>query len=141
MKYQFIVNIMPYKIVVVDDDADLLRLVRIKLSKEGFDVVTAVDGEEGAAAILREKPDVMIVDVMMPKKDGYQVLTEVRVKMGKKTPIAIMLTAKAETRDIAKGLESGADDYITKPFSPRELVERINVALVRRGKEGLSFKK
>jgi len=141
LKYQFIVNIMPYKIVVVDDDADLLRLVRIKLSKEGFDVVTAVDGEEGAAAILREKPDVMIVDVMMPKKDGYQVLTEVRVKMGKKTPIAIMLTAKAETRDIAKGLESGADDYITKPFSPRELVERINVALVRRGKEGLSFKK
>ena len=132
---------MPYKIVAIDDDADLLRLVRIKLTKEGFEVVTAVDGEDGVSAVLREKPDVMIVDIMMPKKDGYQVLTEVREKMGKKTPIAIMLTAKAETKDIVKGLETGADDYITKPFSPRELIERINVALLKRGKDALSFKK
>jgi len=64
-----------------------------------------------------------------------------REKMGKKTPIAIILTAKAETKDIVKGLESGADDYITKPFSPRELIVRINVALLKRGKDGLSFKK
>lgn len=132
---------MPYKIVAIDDDADLLRLVRIKLTKEGFEVVTAVDGEEGVSAVLREKPDVMIVDVMMPKKDGYQVLTEVREKMGKKTPVAIMLTARAETKDIVKGLETGADDYITKPFSPRELIERINVAMLKRGKDAISFKK
>jgi DNA-binding response OmpR family regulator len=135
------VIILPYKIVAIDDDADLLRLVRIKLTKEGFEVVTAVNGEEGVSAVLREKPDVMIIDIMMPKKDGYQVLTELREKMGKKTPIAIILTAKAETKDIVKGLESGADDYITKPFSPRELIERINVALLKRGKDGLSFKK
>jgi DNA-binding response OmpR family regulator len=135
------VIILPYKIVAIDDDADLLRLVRIKLTKEGFEVVTAVNGEEGVSAVLREKPDVMIIDIMMPKKDGYQVLTELREKMGKKTPIAIILTAKAETKDIVKGLESGADDYITKPFSPRELIVRINVALLKRGKDGLSFKK
>jgi len=132
---------MPYKIVAIDDDADLLRLVRIKLTKEGFEVVTAVDGEEGVSTVLREKPDIMIVDVMMPKKDGYQVLTEVREKMGKKTPVAIMLTARAETKDIVKGLETGADDYITKPFSPRELIERINVAMLKRGKDVISFKK
>jgi len=62
---------LPYKIVAIDDDADLLRLVRIKLTKEGFEVVTAVNGEEGVSAVLREKPDVMIIDIMMPKKDGY----------------------------------------------------------------------
>jgi DNA-binding response OmpR family regulator len=135
------VIILPYKIVAIDDDADLLRLVRIKLTKEGFEVVTAVNGEEGVSAVLREKPDVMIIDIMMPKKDGYQVLTELREKMGKKTPIAIILTAKAETKDIVKGLELGADDYITKPFSPRELIVRINVALLKRGKDSLSFKK
>ncbi len=132
---------MPVKIVVIDDDSDLLRLVRIKLTKEGFNVLTAVDGEEGINTVIEEKPDVMIVDIMMPKKDGYQVLTEVKSKMGKKTPIAIMLTAKAETSDIIKGLETGADDYITKPFSPRELIERINIALLKRGKEVSSFKK
>jgi len=132
---------MPYKIVAIDDDADLLRLVRVKLTKEGFEVITAVDGEEGVSTVLREKPDVIIIDIMMPKKDGYQVLTEIKQKMGKKTPIAIMLTAKAETKDIVKGLETGADDYITKPFSPRELIERINVALLKRGKDGVSFKK
>ena len=132
---------MPYKIVAIDDDADLLRLVRIKLTKEGFEVITAVDGEEGVTAVLREKPDVMIVDIMMPKKDGYQVVTEIREKMGKKTPITIMLTAKAETKDIVKGLETGADDYITKPFSPRELIERINIALLKRGKDAVNFKK
>ncbi|MBN2334448.1 response regulator transcription factor [Candidatus Bathyarchaeota archaeon] len=132
---------MAYKVVAIDDDADLLRLVRIKLTKEGFEVFTAVDGEEGVSTVLREKPDVMIIDIMMPKKDGYQVLTEVREKMGKKTPVAIMLTAKAETKDIVKGLDAGADDYITKPFSPRELIERINVALLKRGKDAPSFKK
>lgn len=132
---------MLYKVVAIDDDSDLLRLVRVKLSKEGFEVITAVDGEEGINTVLREKPDIVIIDIMMPKKDGYQVLTEIKEKMGKKTPIAIMLTAKAETKDIVKGLETGADDYITKPFSPRELIERINIALLKRGKEAVSFKK
>jgi len=118
-----------------------LRLVRTKLKKEGFDVFTAVDGEDGIARVLEIEPDIMIVDVRMPKKDGYQVVKEIREKMGEKTPITIMLTASANPRDIVKGLEGGADDYITKPFSPRELIERINVALIKKGKDPVPFKK
>jgi len=132
---------MSYRVVVMDDEADILRLVRIKLEKEGFEVITAVDGEEGVSKILKERPDIMIVDVLMPKKDGYEVLAEVREKMGKRAPIAIVLSARAEAKDITKGLIGGADDYITKPFSPRELIERINVALIRKGKKPVSFRK
>jgi DNA-binding response OmpR family regulator len=132
---------MSYKVVVMDDEADIVRLVRIKLEKEGFEVITAFDGEEGVSKVLKENPEIMIVDVLMPKKDGYQVITEVKEKMGKNAPIAIMLSAKAEAKDITKGLTGGADDYITKPFSPRELIERINVALIKKGKTPVSFKK
>ena len=135
------VVLMSYKVVAIDDEADILRLVRIKLEKEGFDVITAVDGEDGLAKVLEVRPDIMIVDVRMPKMDGYEVVKEVRKKKGKKTPITIMLTASANPRDIVRGLEGGADDYITKPFSPRELVERINVALIKKGKAPVPFKK
>ena len=117
----------------MDDDHDILRLLRIKLEKEGFQVVTATDGEEGLKAVLGEKPDVMIVDVMMPKKDGYQVLEAVKAKYGDKCPVTIMLTSKAEPEDLVDGLSKGADDYVTKPFSPSELIERINVSLIKRG--------
>ena len=122
---------MTIRVVAMDDDHDILRLLRIKLEKEGFQVITATDGEEGVKAVLGEKPDVMIVDVMMPKKDGYQVLEEVQAKYGDKSPVTIMLTSKAEPSDLVEGLSRGADDYITKPFSPSELIERINVALKR----------
>ena len=132
---------MSYKVVVMDDEADIVRLVRIKLEKEGFEVITAFDGEDGVSKVLKEKPEIMIVDVLMPKKDGYQVISEVKEKMGKKAPIAIMLSAKAEAKDITKGLMGGADDYITKPFSPRELIERINVALIKKGRPPVNFKK
>lgn len=132
---------MTYKVVVMDDEADIVRLVRIKLEKEGFEVITAFDGEEGVSKVLKEEPEIMIVDVLMPKKDGYQVLAEVKEVKGKKTPIAIMLSAKAEAKDITQGLMGGADDYVTKPFSPRELIERINVALIKKGKTPVSFKK
>jgi len=121
------------RVVAMDDDHDILRLLRIKLEKEGFQVITATDGEEGVKAVLGEKPDVMIVDVMMPKKDGYQVLEEVQAKYGDKSPVTIMLTSKAESSDLVEGLSRGADDYITKPFSPSELIERINVSLIKRG--------
>jgi CheY-like chemotaxis protein len=119
------------KVVAIDDEADILRLITIKLSKEGFDVSTAHDGEEGIKTVLKVLPDVMIVDVMMPGKDGYQVVSEVKKRLGEKAPIAIMLTSKAEEADMVKGLSAGANDYITKPFSPRELIERINVALIK----------
>jgi len=132
---------MSYKVVVIDDEADIVRLVRIKLEKEGFEVITALDGEEGISRVLKENPEIMIVDALMPKKDGYQVITEVKEKMGEKAPIAIMLSAKAEVQDITKGLTEGADDYITKPFSPRELIERVNVALIKKGKKPVSRQK
>lgn len=119
------------RVVAIDDEADILRLIRIKLSKEGFEVSTASDGEEGVRKVLAEKPDVMVVDVMMPGKDGYQVVSEVKKKLGDEAPVAIMLTSKAEESDMKKGLSVGADDYITKPFSPSELIERINVALIK----------
>ena len=131
---------MSYKVVVIDDDADILRLVRNKLQKEGFQVVTAVDGEDGLSKIVTEKPDIVLIDIMMPKKDGYQVLSEIK-KMGKRAPVSILLTAKAESKDIVKGLQEGADDYITKPFSPRELIERMNVALIKAGKGSIEFNK
>jgi CheY-like chemotaxis protein len=123
------------RVVAIDDEADILRLIRIKLSKEGFDVSTATNGEEGISKVLRERPDVMVVDVMMPGKDGYQVVSEVKAKLGEDAPVTIMLTSKAEDGDMVKGLKVGADDYITKPFSPGELIERINVALIKGVKE------
>jgi CheY-like chemotaxis protein len=122
------------RVIAIDDEADILRLIRIKLSKEGFNVSTAADGIEGARKVIDEKPDVVLVDVMMPGKDGYEVASEVKKKLGEKAPIVIMLTSKSEDADMVKGLSSGADDYITKPFSPRELVERINVALIKNGR-------
>jgi DNA-binding response OmpR family regulator len=130
---------MPIKVVAMDDESDILRMVQRKLEKEGFIVITASDGDEGLEKVLVERPDVMILDVMMPGKNGYQVANEVKEKLGDQAPVIIMLTAKSEASDIAKGLSEGADDYVTKPFSPRELIERIKVALIKSGKnpEGL----
>jgi CheY-like chemotaxis protein len=137
-KYRVVsVDIKPtdkVRVVAIDDEADILRLIRIKLSKENFQVSTASDGVEGVKTVLAERPDVMIVDVMMPGKDGHQVVSEVKKKLGEDAPIAIMLTSKAEESDMVEGLTAGADDYITKPFSPRELIERINVALIKEKK-------
>ena len=83
---------------------------------------------------LAEKPDVMIVDVMMPKKNGYELIAEVKKELGDKAPISILLTAKGEEADVIKGFSEGADDYIKKPFSPAELIDRVNINLVKRGK-------
>lgn len=119
------------RVLAIDDEADILQLIRLKLSKEGFDVSTASNGEEGIEKALHERPDVMIVDILMPGKDGYQVVSEVKAKLREDSPIIIMLTSKTEDEDMVRGLSMGADDYITKPFSPRELIERINVALIK----------
>lgn len=123
------------RVVAIDDEEDILRLIRIKLSREGFRVITARDGAEGVKTILEKNPDIILVDVMMPKKDGYEVVTEIKKKMEHEAPVAIMLTSKSEEADMMKGLSAGADDYITKPFSPTELIERINVALLKGEKD------
>ena len=124
---------MPIRVLAIDDEADILRMISIKLGKAGYEVITAKDGQEGVEKALSERPDVMLVDVMMPKKNGYQVISEVKENL-EEAPVYILLTAKSEAEDMKKGFSSGADDFITKPFSPQELIERININLIRKGK-------
>ena len=124
---------MAIKVLAVDDEPNVLRLIEIKLSKAGFNVLTASDGEAGLKKAFDEKPDIVLLDVMMPKLDGYSVLEAIKTQMDP-APIVLMLTAKGQESDVVRGLTTGADDYIIKPFAPRELVSRVNVALIKAGK-------
>ncbi len=124
---------MAVRVLAIDDDVDVRNLLEIKLSKAGFQITTASNGEDGLARALEEMPDVIVVDVMMPRMDGHQVLTQIREKLGE-APVTILLTALGQELDVINGLGAGADDYIIKPFSPRELIERIRVALIKKGK-------
>ena len=125
---------MAIRVLVVDDEEDFLHLIEIKLKKAGFEVLTARDGQEALEMTLAEKPDLMLVDVMMPRLDGFSVVSEVKQRLGTEAPIIILLTARGLETDVVQGLTIGADDYIIKPFSPRELIARINVVLIKRGK-------
>jgi DNA-binding response OmpR family regulator len=125
---------MPTRILAVDDEPDILRLIEIKLGKAGFEVLTARDGQEGLLLALAEKPALMIVDVMMPGLDGYQMVSKIKAQLGDEAPLAIFLTAKGQEQDVLQGFASGGDDYLMKPFSPQELVERITVALIKAGR-------
>ena len=116
------------KTLVVEDDRNLLDTLRYNLRKEGHDVVTAVDGAEAMAVARRDKPDLIILDIMLPKLSGFEVCRILRKEMT--TPI-LMLTAKDEEIDKVVGLEIGADDYMTKPFSMRELLARVGAMLRR----------
>ncbi|MDO8634950.1 MAG: response regulator transcription factor [Dehalococcoidia bacterium] len=118
------------KILVVEDDHNLLDTLKYNLHKEGYDVVAAVDGAEALDIARREKPDLIILDLMLPRLSGFEVCRILRKEMT--TPILI-LTAKAEEVDKVVGLEIGADDYMTKPFSLRELLARVR-AMLRRAK-------
>jgi DNA-binding response OmpR family regulator len=119
---------MSKKILLVDDEPEILEISRDYLKASAFDVVTAGDGLQGLAAARREKPDLIVMDVMMPEMDGLELCKSIRRESN--VPI-IMLTARVEETDKLIGLEIGADDYITKPFSPRELVARVKVVLRR----------
>ncbi len=123
------------KILVVDDEASIRRILETRLSMIGYDVVTAADGEEAVATFNENQPDLVVLDVMMPKLDGYGVCQELRKESD--IPI-IMLTALGDVADRITGLELGADDYVVKPFSPKELEARIRSVLRRVDKEGLS---
>ena len=116
------------KILVVDDDTNICELLRLYLTKEGYQVTTANDGEEGLEKFSQVKPDMVLLDVMMPRLDGLEVCRRIR-KMGN-TPV-MMLTAKGETFDKVLGLELGADDYMVKPFDAKEVVARIKAVLRR----------
>ena len=119
---------MKNKILIVDDDVNICELLRLYLEKEGYDTVIANDGSEAVKLALKETPDLILLDIMLPSLDGWQVCREIRKKS--EVPI-IMLTAKGETFDKILGLELGADDYVTKPFDTKEVVARIKAVLRR----------
>lgn len=120
---------MQYKVLVVDDEKPIVRLVTFNLEKEGFATHTAYDGEEALQMITETKPDLVILDLMLPRIDGFEVCRQIRQK---NLPTAvIMLTAKDQEIDKVLGLELGADDYMAKPFSPRELIARVKAVLRR----------
>lgn len=117
---------MTSKILVVDDDTALAEMIGIVLRTEGFDPAFCTDGAEALAAFHQERPDLILLDLMLPGVDGIEICAQVRAESG--VPI-IMLTARTDTADVVRGLESGADDYIVKPFNPKELVARIRTRL------------
>ena len=119
---------MQNKILVADDDRNICELLRLYIEKEGFSVILANDGEEALRQFEAEKPSLILLDIMMPKLDGWQVCREIRKTSN--CPI-IMITAKGETFDKVLGLELGADDYVVKPFDTKEIVARIKAVLRR----------
>lgn len=119
---------MKNKILIVDDDLNICELLRLYLEKEGFETVVANDGEQAVDLALKKQPDLILLDIMLPKLDGWQVCREIRKTMD--TPI-IMITAKGEVFDKILGLELGADDYVTKPFDTKEVVARVKAVLRR----------
>lgn len=119
------------KVLVVDDEANLTRSVAFILRKEGYEVEVASNGEEAIAKARSLKPSLILLDIMMPKKNGYEVCQEIREDPELRSIYVIMLTAKGQAVDREKGMSFGADDFITKPFSPGIIVEKVNEALKR----------
>jgi len=122
---------MPQRILVVDDDRQIVRLVRAYLEQAGYDVVVAYDGDTALHAIRSEKPDLVVLDLMLPGRDGWEITRIVRNDEHLTGMPIIMLTARVEDTDKIVGLELGADDYVPKPFNPREVVARVRSVLRR----------
>ena len=125
---------MPSKILIIEDDPNVVELARLYLTRDGHDVLTALDGAEGLRLALDEAPDLIVLDLMLPGVDGMSICRKVREQS--EVPI-VMLTARVEEEDRLSGLESGADDYVTKPFSPRELAARVRAVLRRTARDAL----
>ena len=120
---------MPKKILIVDDEPNIVLSVEFLMKRSGYDVVTATDGQEALDLLAEVMPDLMILDVMMPRKNGFEVCAEVRADQRfQKLPI-LMLSAKGREAEVKKGLSLGADAYITKPFSTHELAEKVSELL------------
>lgn len=119
-------------VLVAEDDADILALVAYRLERTGYDVVTATNGEDAAELALDRLPDLAVLDVMMPRLDGYGVTRRIRDHVDTNAIPVILLTARVQEADVARGFEAGADDYIKKPFSPQELRARVQAVLGRR---------
>ena len=118
-------------VLVADDDPDILALVRFRLEREGYEVLSAPDGETALDLALARTPDLALLDVMMPRLDGYEVTRRLREHGPTTTIPIILLTARVQEPDLERGFEAGADDYVTKPFSPLALGERVQAALGR----------
>ncbi len=129
---------MSKRALIVEDDANIAELLRLYLGKDGFETMIAADGGKAEATFDLFQPDVVLLDIMLPVKDGWQVCRDIRKKSS--TPI-IMLTAKGELNDKVNGLEMGADDYVTKPFEVKELLARVHAVLRRSDAEGPAEKK
>ena len=117
------------RILVVDDEIYIVHILDFSLGMEGYEVITALDGEQALEKLRTEKPDLIVLDIMMPKLDGYEVCKSVKANPETAHIPVILLSAKGRNVDQKMGFDVGADDYITKPFSPRKLVERINQLL------------
>lgn len=129
---------MPKKILIVEDEPAIQELVKYNLQKEGYKVFSAYDGEAGAEMALEEKPDLVLLDLMLPKMDGIEVCKLLKSNTRTSGIPIIMVTAKSEETDKVLGLEMGADDYLAKPFGVRELLARIKAVLRRQKKSGTS---
>jgi two-component system phosphate regulon response regulator PhoB len=122
-------------IIVIEDESDIRENLRFNLEREGFDVAVAEDGETGLALVRRERPDLVLLDLLLPKLDGMEVCRALKGDEATRDVPIIMVTAKADETDIVLGLGLGADDYATKPFSPRELIARVRAVLRRAEKQ------
>ncbi len=124
-----IVGVGKLTVLVIDDDPVILELLRVNFEIEGFLVVTAKDGDEGFALAQELQPDVVISDIMMPHRDGLQLLSDLKSDPSTEMLPVILLSAKAQTSEVEHGLDMGADDYITKPFDPIQLIDRLNAVV------------
>jgi DNA-binding response OmpR family regulator len=120
-------------VLVVEDDPTILQLLEVNFEMEGFIVLRAEDGEQGLAVARESRPDVIVSDVMMPKMSGLELVQALKASPDTKSIPVILLSAKAQGADVRTGLEAGADDYITKPFEPLDLIDRVNSVLLRNG--------
>lgn len=125
----------PTKILVCDDERHIVRLIQVNLERQGYQVVTAYDGKEGLEKIQAEKPQLVVLDVMMPYMDGFEVLKNLRRDPATENLPVIMLTAKAQDKDVFEGYHYGADMYLTKPFNPMELISFVK-RIMQGGDEG-----
>jgi DNA-binding response OmpR family regulator len=119
-------------VLAADDDEDILELVAFRLERSGYTVLRATDGEEALRLALEAKPDLAVLDVMMPKLDGYELTRRLRAEDATSRMPIILLTARSQDADVQAGFDAGADDYLRKPFSPQELRARVQAILGRR---------
>ena len=117
---------MSATILVVDDDPVILQLLQVNFEMEGFTVITAADGRQGVDRTRSDRPDIVVSDVMMPKMSGIELVAELKADPATRSIPILLLTAKAQQADIGAGMDAGADDYVTKPFEPLDLVDRVN---------------